>query len=1631
MPHLDSGFCLRLVVTMGHFLWQATAIALLAGGVARCLRRSGARLRYALFTTTLLMMAACPVVTFPLMHVADDPEVPEPVAAVSPRPQEPVGPGVSESPVVLPTTPAPPVEAATPVDPIVEAPEAPPAIPMAVIPAVQEPPQPPPPAGPVHMLKKFAPWLAVVYFLGVLLMAGRLMLGLQGGRLLRKASEPVDNPGVLTALARRARALGLRFTPAVATCARVAVPVVVGILRPMVLLPTSLTTGLTPRQVEAILTHELAHIRRYDPLVNLLQRVIESVLFFHPAVWFISSRISAEREHCCDDLAVGAGAERRTYAESLLRLAELGLRSGSTPRGAQAAVLGAADRPSRLRRRIFRLFGKPVHERVRLRRSWPVALTALAALAFAASLFIDAEPGQASPQPEQPDKIARLIEQLGDAEHAKREAAQKELIEIGKPAIEALEAATKHDDPEIATRAKAALAEVKDRGRGWGEPVDGLRVALDIEKKTMIVGEPFPVRWAIRNVGKVDRAIVWHPLHYSPVLFEIGKRGGKTFLRQDIRRSIIKRLPAPPQRIVLRPGQTKEAAFDLSRFLSGKPEPGVYRVTGVYFISELIPKEYLARFEFKDVVRRRIDSETIEVEIRPAVAKVAAARPGWVEAVAGAMPKWEVVQFDRKADVHVDSRVPPGHRLLLRIGYKRRLKPPTSGQQQGEAPPPDWSKIPHRMIYSHLDLLLVPAWEKLPEGFKDKIDWRKLEQQHFAITVHMGQGMGFHWFARGPLYWQDVVRTKLGLVGGEDRVAVLIKGLAAKDSSTASTCRHLLAEIGEKAVPQLQAALKEHEGRQTFGNIVGALRRIPGKRTTAILKGLYAEEKTRGSAEYALIHQPFRKGAKEEYLGMLRRGRYVYQAAEACIRFKWKEAIPILQDLFERPASRGEFMAAFEAVRRLKGTYPEPLFSAREVLRKRDAEPAKVDAAKRTIIDSPDKEAAAVIGISLATFRTKGPAHEVTQRGRDILERLPRAHVLELLNRLATHMERPSDELKKLRDHFQDKERAVPPRNIAPFGPTRPKQPAATPRREAKLRLVLDKPEYFLGENILLHYGLTNGGEKPLTISWGGDGRTPGANRPLRFKVVATDAEGNRVEDPFPSVMNFGGFGGDRELEPGQTFWQSLALSRFVNFLEAGTYTVRVYHDLGWDRGGHERLLKNELPTGPHTAPIGEITIKLVMPTQAQARQVVNDMLDMRQDRNASVGKLATPYADFHMLRQPMYLPIVLPMAERGDKRGLQALGAIETPEATKALVKLTGHANAKVASEALGLLCRRLPDPKVHWRANVKNLRRLTRRSWRAEFTPEVLAIGWKLLAEDDPAGAKRGARIIMCLGGKENLRRLTRVLDRTLAATRNDPVEQNRYPRPATACGSLIRAAKALIARGAKVPAAPRSAGETVMFMLAIGAEPNFRPAGWQDTAIKAMTHAIPVVRATTVENLPQPVEEQFFKPLAELTQDRFLPVQAAACTLAGKIKAAEFRGSLLVALNRTKDKWIVGTAYRAALACGVERDVLTQLCINRLDEPGLQYPMFECILKVVNRRGGWGYSQTKWPEEAPKLKKHWQAFLNAHREDIRKGNLFNPHQPPMTPDLFPRGFSIGGKNVHPKKPIPAPAPATRPGR
>ncbi|HEV7764618.1 MAG TPA: M56 family metallopeptidase [Thermoanaerobaculia bacterium] len=228
----------------------------------------------------------------------------------------------------------------------------------------------------VTRARQSLPSVVALWFLGVVFLSSRLLVSFIRVQTLahkgvRAASEEWQNVA-----ARISESLGLRRAVRLLESAAVEVPSVLGSLRPVILIPASALTGLTPQQIEMVLAHELAHIRRHDFAINLLQAFVETLMFYHPAVWWMSSRVRIERENCCDDLAVAVCGNPIQYARALTRLEEL--RAGSMP------MVVAANGGSLLDR-IRRIAGGRA-ESTGMSSRWAAAVAMLSILAIALTL---------------------------------------------------------------------------------------------------------------------------------------------------------------------------------------------------------------------------------------------------------------------------------------------------------------------------------------------------------------------------------------------------------------------------------------------------------------------------------------------------------------------------------------------------------------------------------------------------------------------------------------------------------------------------------------------------------------------------------------------------------------------------------------------------------------------------------------------------------------------------------------------------------------------------------------------------------------------------------------------------------------------------------------------------------------------------------------------------------------------------------------------------------------------------------------------------------------------------------------------------------------------------------------------
>jgi len=197
--------------------------------------------------------------------------------------------------------------------------------------------------------ERVLPIAVVVWMIGVVLLSVRLIAACVGVERLKRATREVDE-AVSLRVRVLARRLGVERAVRVLESTMVSVPTIVGCLRPVILLPASVVTGLPASHLDAVLAHELAHVRRHDYLVNVLQAIVETLLFYHPAVWWCSRQIRIEREHCCDDLVVEVCGDRVVYATTLAQLEEL---RGLKP------MLSLNATGGRLIDRVRRVLGEP------------------------------------------------------------------------------------------------------------------------------------------------------------------------------------------------------------------------------------------------------------------------------------------------------------------------------------------------------------------------------------------------------------------------------------------------------------------------------------------------------------------------------------------------------------------------------------------------------------------------------------------------------------------------------------------------------------------------------------------------------------------------------------------------------------------------------------------------------------------------------------------------------------------------------------------------------------------------------------------------------------------------------------------------------------------------------------------------------------------------------------------------------------------------------------------------------------------------------------------------------------------------------------------------------------------------
>jgi hypothetical protein len=308
---------LALGWTLLHFCWQGAIVALIFACADRMTLRASSGIRYALALGALALMPATVMTTF----------------ATEMRDMAPSR-GAENGGQAMPVTFMPPLQ------PSIDHP-----FPVTLVAGAQGPESWL--ASHTRLLLPWIPWIDGIWMLGILLLAVRAAGGWWHLEKLRRTACGVVPDDVKASLLRVCKRVNVGSEIILRVSDRVISPMVMGVWQSTVILPVSAILHLSREELEAVLAHELGHVRRWDYACNLLQTALETLLFFHPAVWWISGIVRDRREVCCDEIAVKSCSDPVVYAQTLLRLEEekaRGLELAVAFKGRRGSLLGRVEK---------------------------------------------------------------------------------------------------------------------------------------------------------------------------------------------------------------------------------------------------------------------------------------------------------------------------------------------------------------------------------------------------------------------------------------------------------------------------------------------------------------------------------------------------------------------------------------------------------------------------------------------------------------------------------------------------------------------------------------------------------------------------------------------------------------------------------------------------------------------------------------------------------------------------------------------------------------------------------------------------------------------------------------------------------------------------------------------------------------------------------------------------------------------------------------------------------------------------------------------------------------------------------------------------------------------------------------
>lgn len=595
----------------------------------------------------------------------------------------------------------------------------------------------------------------------------------------------------------------------------------------------------------------------------------------------------------------------------------------------------------------------------------------------------------------------------------------------------------------------------------------------------------------------------------------------------------------------------------------------------------------------------------------------------------------------------------------------------------------------------------------------------------------------------------------------------------------------------------------------------------------------------------------------------------------------------------------------------------------------------------------------------------------------------------------------------------------------------------------ARITAVVDKPTFFLGENVMIRLHIRNVSDKPFTVETHGDDEYN--NRQARFHITAVDEMGAKAIDPDPFNDSMGGLSGEPpEVTRSHDFWAAAPLFSYCRIDHPGTYTITVSHDLGWVPGAESYVPDVDSHVGLPTA---TVTVKFVMPTPSEARRVVAQQralpdsggqnLPGYEDAGPPEYEAQVPDSpggtprDFSTLRYAVYLPILAENAMNASGQSyaedVLAISSIPTPAATAELIRLIDAMDPNRAAIAGDGLARRLRNPvrpdgyDALTRMRKSDINYLYSEGWSPSFATGARGAARKLLTYNSALASASGAQILLCVGDRQDLASVTAALDRELAlntVTHLEPDDPGQAHL--AAIDNLTDTAVELEKPNHGTAAAPNTPGEMLVWLAAIcSKKPVVWPDGWQVIMNRLFATPNHALRAVSLENMGESVADPqvagvLIPYMPDMLRDDDWNLSTRAVYAAGYIHSFSLNPALLNML-RSMDVGQSGEVVSVLNKNGAEWDALSVLIDRaKASNPGsdntAQYAENEMFSLLAGRNPSSDFGQLS-PSDALAYVSKWRAFIDAHKAEIQVGKRWKADDPEIK-ELFPSATPPGSK-------------------